>query len=123
LAAVGRLLDEDARLVEARLYVRPGIPRAWIRSTPLHLASIHGAHAIVTLLVQRGADVNALGGEHRITPLHGAAAGGDVDVAKVLMAAGADLTVRDAIVKATPEEWARTWGHDELAALLKPRLS
>jgi ankyrin repeat protein len=100
--------------------MRPGVPRTWIGSTPLHVASIQGEQDIVSLLIQHGADVNALGGDHQITPLHGAAASGHVDVAKDLVAAGADLKVRDTAVKATPEEWARRWGRYELANLLKP---
>jgi ankyrin repeat protein len=51
--------------------------------------------------------------------LHGAAAGGHTDVAKALVAAGADVKARDGAVGATPEEWARLFGHQELADLLK----
>jgi ankyrin repeat protein len=97
----------------------PGIPTSWIGTTPLHIASLRGEHEIAALLVQRGADVNARGGENQFVPLHGAAAGGHADVANALVAAGANVRIRDGAFGATPEAWARFFGHHAVADLLK----
>jgi ankyrin repeat protein len=82
-------------------------------ATPLMYASSHGNFAAVTLLLARGANVNAVSappgavpGSHvkngiiqigRLTPLLVAAAnGGPVEVVNALIAAGADVNARDA---------------------------
>ena len=57
-----------------------------MRNTPLH-AAIAGKrdHALITRLLERGADVNAVAGAG-ITPLHLAASRGDVPLIEVLLA-------------------------------------
>ena len=119
LDAVTRLLDEDHSLVTARLAGGPGVHRVSIGTTPLHAAAGRGEQQIATLLIQRGANVNAPGGENQATPLHVAAAGGHTDVVRTLVTAGADMKVRDGALEATPEEWARFFGHSALGDLLR----
>jgi RNA polymerase sigma factor (sigma-70 family) len=122
VAAVTRLLDEDHSLVAARLPGGAGVHRVSIGTTPLHVAAVRGEQQIATLLIQRGADVNAQSGENQAAPLHVAAAGGHFDVVRTLVTAGADTKIRDGAFAATPEEWARFFGHSALGDLLR-RLS
>ncbi len=60
--------------------------------------------ALATLLIERGAAVNALSRPpFQSSPLHGAARRGYADVVDVLLANGADTTVRDYNGKTPPE--------------------
>ena len=103
----------------ARLPGGPGVHPVSIGTTPLHAAAVRGEQQIATLLIQRGADVNARGGENQATPLHVAAAGGHTDMVRTLVTAGADMKIRDGALEATPEEWARSFGHSALGDLLR----
>ena len=47
------------------------------------------------MLLEHGADVNAVGGQSHMTPLHGAAWSGHSETVDLLVAAGADLQARD----------------------------
>jgi ankyrin repeat protein len=95
-AAVGLLdrvrdgIEEDPARVNA--YSHDG----W---TPLHLASFFGHAEVATLLLDRGADVNARSKSTRFarenTPLHAAAANRQIGVAEVLISHGADVNARD----------------------------
>ncbi len=59
--------------------------------TPLHLASFFGQPAAVTLLLERGASVDALStNPMKLTALHSAAAGGSAEAVDLLLARGAD---------------------------------
>jgi ankyrin repeat protein len=81
----------------AQLLVDAGSP-LHIRSTnalnnhPLHAAAAGRSREVVTLLVQAGADVNAVqaGGW---TALHAAAQNGDAEMTKVLLKGGANIDV------------------------------
>lgn len=52
--------------------------------------------AVVALLLQRGADVNAQSGPGRLTPLHLAARRGTVSITEALLDAGAEIEAKDA---------------------------
>ena len=87
--------------------------------TPLHWAAVQGHWDVVETLVERGADVNALGWDGG-TPLHMACHHDRPDMVRVLLDAGADLTIRN--------QWGRTPLHvaarrncDLVAALLLSR--
>ena len=77
-------------------------------------AAESGRAAAVALLLERGADVNAMPG--RGTPLHEAALRGDRALVDLLLAAGADPTIRDREFNADAAGWAAHAGHTDLAA-------
>ncbi|KAK9298691.1 hypothetical protein QLX08_008058 [Tetragonisca angustula] len=63
------------------------------KNTPLHWAACYGNKDIVTCLIDRGADVNAVNG-CGATPLHDAVNRGDVAICQELLQAGANPLVR-----------------------------
>lgn len=88
--------------------------------TPLHSAAAHSHAAIIRLLLERGANVNARqqGGE---TPLMEAAQNGETELVDLLFEHGANaaLTTDDG---RTAADFARAAGHAELAAALHDRV-
>src|SRR4029077_2716935 len=85
--------------------------------TALHLAAFFGKAESARLLLDAGAEVNAISdNEMRVEPLHSAAAGGHRDVCRVLLAAGADV---DAVQRDSyaPLHAAAQLGDDELVEL------
>ena len=66
-------------------------------------------HALVSWLLERGANVNARADSgSRHTALHSAAWNGDLRMVTLLLQAGADRTIRDAEHDGTPLGWAET---------------
>ncbi len=76
-----------------------------------------GDAAVVTSLLDKGADVNAKF-RYGQTALFKAAERGHVEVVKVLLARGADVTVKDTFYGATARTWAMDGGHTEVVLLL-----
>jgi ankyrin repeat protein len=58
------------------------------------------------VLLESGAEIDALEGESRSTPLHWAAEAGNADIVRLLLARGASLEIRDAWFGLTPLGWA-----------------
>jgi ankyrin repeat protein len=89
-------------------------------TTPLYLASVHGAAEVVRLLLAAGAtpDTESGRGEEG-TPLCAAAAWGHTTVVQALLAHGADPNLReDQGAGMSPLEWALRGGHSLSAELL-----
>ena len=125
--AIRRLLRGDPALATARLVGRRGGT-----GTPLHLVAdwpgyFPNGPQVVRLLVDAGADPNALttsqgaqAGPGSETPLHYAASSDDVDVAAALIDAGADIEVPDGSI-GTPLDNAVGYGCWQVARLLVTR--
>ncbi|KAK9730918.1 Ankyrin repeats (3 copies) [Popillia japonica] len=64
--------------------------------TLLHWAAINNRKDIMRFFIDKGAEVDAVGGELNATPLHWATRQGHLDAVVILMNAGADPTLRDA---------------------------
>ncbi|GGM59362.1 ankyrin repeat domain-containing protein [Dactylosporangium sucinum] len=114
--AVEALRARHPDVVTRARAARPGlVVWAAARSTP----------STVSLLVELGFDVNALGRadapveEPWETALHHAAGAGDVALTERLLALGADVRARDRRFGATPLDWARHLGQPATAALLE----
>lgn len=122
-AAVRQFLDSDPGVVRARRGAGMGVPVSSVGFTPLHEAAVRGEPEIAKLLLEHGADVNALGGQHQITPLHAAAAGGHLETVKLLLEAGANPGVRDQGTSSTAEAWANFFGHPQISELLRTRIA
>lgn len=98
-AVVAGLLQQDPEL--ARITEDDG-------TTPLHCAAWKGHAAVAELLLDAGADVNALNqdGHYGGTPLHAAAHGNQKAVAELLITRGADLTLKSCNDRTPLEETA-----------------
>src|SRR5215467_1118528 len=125
--AVRRLLRSDPALATARLGSKDTGT-----ATPLHLVTdwpgyFPNGPQIVRLLIEAGADPNALttsrgaqAGPGSETPLHYAASSDDADVAEALIDAGADIEVPDGSI-GTPLDNAVGYGCWHVARLLVMR--
>ncbi len=80
------LLEEDGEL--ARAVSSDGF-------TPLHLAAFFAAPRAAQLLVERGAEIDAIArNPMRVTPLHSGAAAQQAEIARLLLDHGADPNAR-----------------------------
>ena len=85
--------------------------------TPLHVASAQCHGNVVTVLLAKGAalEARAKGGP---TPLHLAAQGGCAEAVNLLLAKGAQVNARDD-AKRTPLTRASQWHRDAIVVLLR----
>lgn len=98
---------------------RDGInPASGFGETPLHTAAALDNLATVEWLLAQGAEANAAADEGA-RPLHYAAKCAARDVVDALLAAGANPRLKDGRRDATAADWARFFGHFELAGYLE----
>ena len=121
-AADGNVARVAALLGHSEVDPNFGDIRNW-GCTPLMAAADAGRTAVVRLLLDRGAQIDAMDAGHR-TALMAAAASGHTEVVKLLLERGADVLVRGEDLdrgfdtgSALTEAMQR--GHTELAALLR----
>lgn len=84
-------------------------------------ACMHGHIDAAKLLLEKGAEINAIPGgfDYAGTGLHYAALNGHRAMVEFLIANGADRNVKDTKVGSTPAGWAEYGGHPELLELLR----
>jgi hypothetical protein len=108
---VGRLLDQDCGLLEAR--------HKW-DTTPLIWAANYNHVEVMRLLLDRGADLEA-GDVDGDTALFSGAARGHKEIVDILLSRGADVRTRD-INRVTPLQEASSEGHLGVVRLLVQHL-
>lgn len=94
--------------------------RSWQEVTLLHDMAHEGSVEKARMLLDHGADVDAIDGEYRSTPLGFAARWNQPDVALLLIERGAD-TNRAGADWSRPLAWARRKGHPAMIELLRAR--
>ena len=84
-------------------------------------ACMHGHIDAAKLLLDKGAEINAIPGgfDYAGTGLHYAALNGHRAMVEFLLSHGADPNVKDTKVDSTPAGWAEHGGHPELLDLLR----
>lgn len=88
--------------------------------SPLYVAAEKGYIEIAKLLISNNANVNANGHFTKKAPLHLAAEWGNLTMAMILIANGAEVNKSSgSIVPVTPLDYAESFGHTKLIALLK----
>jgi ankyrin repeat protein len=90
----------------------------WRRTTLLHEMARLGDIQRAELLLQHGADINAVEEEYNATPLGFAARWGQAGMVSYLLERGADPSVAGASF-ATPTQWARTRKHADVETRLR----
>lgn len=91
----------------------------WIGRTFLHRAAERGDIEIARILLEYGADIDAVELESGGTPLAAAAREGQVEMVRFLIERGADPAVPTESPWATPLAWAEKKGHREIADILR----
>lgn len=109
VAAVRALLDEG---LDVNAEVGEGA------ATALHIAARKGRKEVVSLLLERGAKVDALK-NYEWAPIHDATYYGHFDVVVALLKAGADPNLRTSEGR-TAYGWAVAREHPEVAEILSP---
>ena len=109
----------DKKEVMLLLSQNPDILRekTWGDYTLLHEAVEAGDCEIVSLLIEKGADVNAVA-ESSITPLHEAAFYGNTEIVKALLKAGANVKARGYRHEDTPLHIAVIHGYSDIVKIL-----
>ena len=102
------LLSRDTSQVKARNKYN---------NTPLHVTAINGNNAVISVLIQHGADVNARGQFGR-TALHKACGQGHVLCIHEFMTHGADIEARDSDCESTPLQLAAYFNHSNCVKVL-----
>ena len=90
-------------------------------SSALFAAAGRGDVAMISLLLEHGADPNRRETVHNIgaTPLHEAACHGHIDALRILLETGADPTIRDERFDSTPAGWAEHFGKQAACEILE----
>jgi ankyrin repeat protein len=93
--------------------------RNWLGITMLHRCANQGNTDIAAVLLEFGADINAIETEWSSTPLGWAAREGKQEMASWLLQQGANPDLPEEEPWAKPIEWAKRKGHQGIVELLK----
>jgi RNA polymerase sigma factor (sigma-70 family) len=117
----GRTIQtRDAEMI--RLLLAAGLDADqpdWLGKTMLHHYAGQGDLAIVTLLLENGADINVIEMEDYATPLAAAARAGKVEMVRFLLQQGARIDLPLSHLWAQPLTRAEKSGHAQVAAVLR----
>ncbi|KAH6970387.1 hypothetical protein BKA56DRAFT_558737 [Ilyonectria sp. MPI-CAGE-AT-0026] len=115
-----RICDPDSKSYSAwfRMYWQTTGMRTTEFFTNLMVASYYGHRAVVKLLLEQGADIEAKHTGYGRTPLSWAAERGHEAVVRVLLEQGADVEAKDTGYGRTPLSWAAERGHKAVVRLL-----
>ena len=91
----------------------------WLGKTALHHYAGRGDTDNARLMIEHGADLDALDDEYRGTPLAWAARKGHETMVRFLLGRGADPALPGDLPPATPLVRARFSGHEEVVAILE----
>ena len=106
--------NEGEWLANLLLALRCRTPKA---ATPLHHATAQGSASVARVLIELGADVNALCNFGR-TPLHWAARNNSPEVATLLIGGEADINAKQQHEEYTPLHLAAEFGHESVCRAL-----
>lgn len=96
------------------------IESRWQDLTPLMRCAMKGRADLVEMLLEVGADVNAVASDvGGGTALYYAAQGGHIEIARTLLNHGADPRLPDRVLGLTPIDIAARNGHDAVVQLLR----
>jgi ankyrin repeat protein len=105
---------------QARWLLEQGLnPRLanWVGITMLHRCAAKGKTDIAEVLLEFGADIDAVDAEWSSTPLGWAVRHGQKEMVRFLVGRGADVSVPVDRHWAQPVEWARRSGDEEMARM------
>lgn len=108
--SIDELFEEYQALPEyAGLVLRDVNQKSLFNNYPMHIAALRGAIEEMSLLLEHGADVNAVG-EHGYLPIHDAVEQDKVEAIFWLVKNGASVNTKndDGV---TPKELAKILGH------------
>jgi uncharacterized protein len=94
----------------------------WLGKTALHHYAGRGETGNALLVIEYGADIDAVDDEFHGTPLAWAAAAGHEGTVRMLLEHGANPSIPATLPRATPAARARVAGHDAVARLVEAAL-
>ena len=124
LGTLNHLMEEHPDLATVQIEGRGGGYRTLLHVVADWPGYFPNGHAVVRLLLARGADPNggSYGYAHQETPLHWAASSDDIDVAEALIEGGADIEApAGSIANGTPLDNAVGYACWRVARLLVDR--
>lgn len=90
----------------------------WLGGSYLHLLALQGNMELAKLMINYGADINAIDDEYCTTPFGWAAKYGQTEMVAFLLEQGAKRVLKGIPEWATPMAWAKRKGHSAIVEML-----